>query len=354
MFNMENEVCTAIGTPNKALVLYWGKRNPDLNLPINSSISITLDETLNTKTSVLFSQKMAKDVMYLDGEHQELMAHPERKISILRATLDELRKRAGIKSHALIVTRNSFPKSAGLASSASGAATFVYAASKALGVELDEKEMSIMVRNISGSGCRSVFGGFSAWNKGVKADGEDSYAYQVADENHWPEFIDVIGMVSAAKKKISTDDGHMITARTSSLLKHRCIQADEYTQKISDAIKKKDFDTVAHITMRDSNNTHAVMLDSWPPVMYLQDKSREVMEKVQELNESEGKTIAAYTFDAGPNPHIMTTRKHERKVVELLNSVLGEGKHYVAGQGAGPRLLKDSDSLIDLDKLKPR
>ncbi|HVC57970.1 MAG TPA: diphosphomevalonate decarboxylase [Candidatus Acidoferrales bacterium] len=351
---MENEVCTAIGTSNKALVLYWGKRDFDLNLPLNSSVSITLDETLNTRTSIMFSPKFSKDAMYLDGEYHELSAHPERKMSILHATLNELRKRSAIKSHALIVTQNSFPKSVGLASSASGAVTFVYAASKALGVDMDEMEMSKMVRNISGSGSRSVFGGFSAWKKGTRSDGEDSYAYPIADQNHWPEFIDVIGMVSAVKKKISTDEGHMITTKTSPLLKHRCTQAEVDTETMSNAILKRDFHTVAYTTMRDSNCMHATMLDSWPPISYLTDKSKEVMEKVHALNDSEGKTVAGYTFDAGPNPHIMTTRKYEHKVVSILDEVLGEGKHYVAGQGSGPRLLKDSDSLIDLDKLKPR
>ena len=29
-------------TPNIALVKYWGKRNKELNLPVNSSLSVTL------------------------------------------------------------------------------------------------------------------------------------------------------------------------------------------------------------------------------------------------------------------------------------------------------------------------
>ncbi|HUY70497.1 MAG TPA: diphosphomevalonate decarboxylase, partial [Candidatus Baltobacteraceae bacterium] len=208
---MENEVCTAIGTPNKALVMYWGKRNIKLNLPMNSSLSITLDEALNTRTSVLFSTKLKNDIMYLDGQKQELVTSSERKISVLRSTLDEVRKQSGIKGHALIVTQNSFPKSVGLASSASGAATFVYTVTKAAGLAMGKDDMSIMIRNISGSGCRSIFGGFSAWNKGTKSNGEDSYAYQVVDQNYWPEVIDVIGLVSSVKKKISSDEGHVIT-----------------------------------------------------------------------------------------------------------------------------------------------
>lgn len=354
MFDMENEVCTAIGTPNKAVVLYWGKRDYDLTLPLNSSASMTLDENLNTKTSVIFSTKIREDVIYIDGAERKIHNNPERKISILGPTLDEIRSLSGIKGKALIVSKNSFPQSAGLASSASGAVTFVYAAVNAANLNLSKKDMSIMVRRISGSGCRSVFGGFSAWKKGDKADGSDSYAEQIEDSKYWPEVIDVVGIISAEKKKISTDDGHIITSETSTFIKSRAVQADKDTETMYDVVRKRDFERLAYIIMRDSNSMHATMLDSWPPITYLNDKSKQVMEAVHELNDAEGKLIAGYTFDAGPNPHIFTTRKNERKVVELLDSIIGEGKHYVAGQGSGPRLLGDSDSLINIDTLKPR
>jgi diphosphomevalonate decarboxylase len=47
---------TAIANSNIALVKYWGKRNDELILPYNSSISMTLDK-LYTITTVEFSEK---------------------------------------------------------------------------------------------------------------------------------------------------------------------------------------------------------------------------------------------------------------------------------------------------------
>ena len=38
---MERSVTCAVA-PNIALIKYWGKRNKELNLPLNSSISLTL------------------------------------------------------------------------------------------------------------------------------------------------------------------------------------------------------------------------------------------------------------------------------------------------------------------------
>ena len=48
------EVTTAIGTSNIAFIKYWGKLDERINTPRNSSISMTLDETVSTKTSVVF------------------------------------------------------------------------------------------------------------------------------------------------------------------------------------------------------------------------------------------------------------------------------------------------------------
>ena len=51
---------------NIALIKYWGKRNSQLFLPTNSSLSITLDH-FYTETKVQFSDQFEKDSLLLDG-----------------------------------------------------------------------------------------------------------------------------------------------------------------------------------------------------------------------------------------------------------------------------------------------
>ncbi|MCL5239431.1 MAG: diphosphomevalonate decarboxylase [Candidatus Marsarchaeota archaeon] len=348
---MEGKVYTAVGSPNIALVKYWGKRDEKRILPHNSSISITLSLPLYTKTSILFSKKLRKDEIYINGMKQDL---DDREARERFSTIDKFREMAKSKTKALVVSYNSFPSSAGIASSASGAATLAFVASKALGLSMSQREMSIMARQISGSACRSLFGGFVKWEKGTRRDGSDSYARQIADENHWPALVNLIAIVSKSKKHISSRAGMKQTVGTSSLYKSRPGYAETASARLERAIRARDFETLAEITMKDSNSMHATMLDTWPPILYMNDVSRRIVLRIHELNENAGKTIAAYTFDAGPNAHIITLNKHKKKVLNAVSSVSGVIEVLESRPGRGPRLVADREGhLIDRETAKP-
>ncbi|MDE1850253.1 MAG: diphosphomevalonate decarboxylase [Candidatus Micrarchaeota archaeon] len=352
---MPEKVVTAIGTPNIALVKYWGKRNNRLNLPMNSSLSMTLDESLNTKTSILFSKRLKRDTLYINGEKHDLEAKStSEKIFLTKGVLDSMRQLGKNASKALIVSNNSFPTSSGLASSASGAAALVFAASHALDLGLSERQMSIFARRISGSASRSIMGGFVKWNRGEEHDGSDSYAEQIASQSYWPEVIDLVSIFHEKEKKISSSVGHDLTLKKSKLYFARPEYAENHVKEISEAIQKKDFETLAEITMQDSNNMHATMLDTYPPIIYLNEKSRDIIYAIHSLNESEGKNIAAYTFDAGPNAQVITLRKYSKKVTEVLKEAIRDARLIEAGQGSGPRLLGEADSLISEATLQPK
>ena len=54
------------------------------------------------------------------------------------------------------------------------------------------------------------------------------------------------------------------------------------------------------------NKLHAVCLDTVPPCVYMNDTSHAGASLVEAINAAEGKAVAAYTFDAGPNACIFT------------------------------------------------
>ena len=91
---------------------------------------------------------------------------------------------------------------------------------------------------------------------------------------------------------------------------------------ISSAIQARDFDRFASITMADSNNFHATCLDTTPPIFYMNDVSRAIVQLTEELNrasEEEGKgKIAAYTYDAGPNAVLYTPKEKVPLVLKLV------------------------------------
>ena len=89
------------------------------------------------------------------------------------------------------------------------------------------------------------------------------------------------------------------------------------------AIFEKDFDTFAQLTMRDSNQFHSVCLDTYPPVFYLNDTSKQIISVISAYNRFVaplGKGLqVAYTFDAGPNAVLFLQKEHVPTVLKVLN-----------------------------------
>lgn len=113
------------------------------------------------------------------------------------------------------------------------------------------------------------------------------------------------------------------TVETSTLLQHRInTVVPERMRLITDAIHKRDFDAFARITMQDSNQFHAVALDTDPPIFYMNDVSRAIIALIVEYNRvstaTGGPLKAAYTYDAGPNAVIYAPKENMREIVAMI------------------------------------
>lgn len=287
------ETCTA--PTNIAVIKYWGKDEPrGLNTPINSSASVTLSQDdLRAETTVAASPDFVRDRLWLNGKEEDTQGdgtHAKR----LRKCLAEMRalardrvdesgkvvcKAADLASYKVhVASRNTFPTAAGLASSAAGYACLVFTLAKLYNVqEKYEGQLSTIARQGSGSACRSLYGGFVKWVKGVKKDATDSMAVQVADQAHWPEMRAVILVINAGKKDTPSTEGMQTSVATSPLLAFRADKVVEDRLKAMEvAYRNKDFDTFGKLSMQDSNQFHATCLDTYPPIFYLNDASRQV------------------------------------------------------------------------------
>jgi diphosphomevalonate decarboxylase len=319
---------TAVACANIAFIKFWGKRDAELNLPANSSLSMNL-EGLTTITTVEFSPDYDDDVVILDG--QEVRGEARQRIV---AHLDRVRARAGLVARARVISQNSFPVGAGLASSASGFAALSLAASKAAGLELNQQELSILARFGSGSACRSIPRGFTEWAVGTCS--EDSFAKQIAPPEHW-DLRDVIAIVSRAKKRVGSTEGHAL-APSSPFFQARLASVAERLPKARAALLKKDLATLGRLIEEDAISMHAVMMTSRPPIYYWLPSSIQLIHAVQNWR-AEGLEVY-FTFDAGPNVHLICQAADQAEVERRLGDIKEVLEVIISGPGSGAQIIK--------------
>jgi diphosphomevalonate decarboxylase len=328
----DNKVYRASTTApvNIAVVKYWGKRDAKLNLPTNSSLSVTLSQAdLRTLTTAACSASFDGDSLTLNGEAADISGARTqacfRELRARRAALEAADSTLPALS-ALplrLVSENNFPTAAGLASSAAGFAALVRAIADLYALPDSPEQLSLVARQGSGSACRSLFGGYVAWRMGSREDGLDSMADLVAPASHWPEMRALVLVVSAAKKGVSSTSGMQQTVATSGLFQQRIATVVPANMALmEEAVRDRDFAKFAEVTMRDSNSFHASCADTYPPIFYMNDVSKAAIRAVESVNAAAGKTVAAYTFDAGPNCVVYYLEEHADTVVGAFHPVL--------------------------------
>jgi diphosphomevalonate decarboxylase len=318
---------TAISHPNIALIKYWGKADEKLNIPLNNNISITLDK-LTTTTTVEFSEKYPKDSLILNKKETANLERVER-------VLNEIRKMAGIKDKAKIVSENNFPTGAGLASSSSGFSALALAASKAAGLNLDKKELSILARLGSGSACRSIYGGFVEWLAGKKS--EDSYAIQIAKPDYWDLKI-LVTIIKEDEKEVGSTKGHSL-AKENPFLETRLKILDKYLKDVRNGIKEKDFTKVGKAAEFDCISMHATMMTSIPMLLYWTTGTIRVINAVKKMRE-EG-LECYFTIDAGPNVKVLCLPENAKKIESKLREVKGVKNVIENRPGEDARISED-------------
>jgi len=324
---MPFETATAVSCANIALIKYWGNRDEKLRLPVNGSISMNLDG-LVARTQVTFSQGFDHDSLILNT--QAVSGEPLKRVTRF---LNLVRDLAGFKQYANIISENNFPTDAGIASSAAAFAALSLAATRAIGLDLSEKQLSLLARRGSGSACRSIPGGFVEWKAGL--DESDSYAFSFAPPDYW-DLVDCIAVVEANPKLIGSTEGHRL-ANTSPLQVARIQDTTRRLDLCRHAILSRDFDALATIIELDSNLMHSVMMTSTPPLFYWAPATVELMKAVPLLRK-EGLPVC-YTVDAGPNVHVLCTSDAADLVIKRLNNFPKVNQVLYAKPGAPTRLV---------------
>lgn len=275
---------------NIALCKYWGKRDRELNLPINASLSVSLDY-LGSHTRLIPIEAQVDEV-WLNGQQLQPGAKFSQKVSEF---IDLFRRDQDL--YFRVETRNNIPTAAGLASSASGFAALTLALNDALALDLPPEHLSVMARMGSGSACRSLFNGFVEWEMGQREDGLDSHGVQL--DQAWPGFCIGLVEVDAGEKATDSRSGMQRTVETAHLYQSWPLQAAADLSKLQQAIAERDFELLGQTAEQNALSMHATMIASWPPLLYWQPESVAAMQKVWQLRE-QGLQVY-FTMDAGPN-----------------------------------------------------
>jgi diphosphomevalonate decarboxylase len=325
--------CTAIAGTNIALVKYWGKRDAALNLPATGSLSLTLHE-LDTRTTVRFGRDLGPDDrVRLNG--QEADARARRRVV---AFLDLVRSQAGLRDRAEVVTENTVPTAAGLASSASGFAALALAASRAAGLDLSPEQLSVLARRGSGSAARSIFGGFAEMRAGFCSDGSDAFAVPIPESDTWPLRL-VVAVTAAGPKDIGSTEAMQHTAATSPYYQAWIDSVDGDLREAREAIATRDLARLGRVAERSALRMHACALAADPPILYWSAATMAAMQTVRGLR---ARGIEAYfTIDAGPHVKVLCETTRAEAVVAALTATPGVLSTIVASPGRGARVLQE-------------
>lgn len=324
---------TASAPANIALIKYWGKRDAKLFLPYNSSFSVTLGG-LKTITTVQFLAELSQDELSLNGS---VLSSKEKQYVKIERFLNLIRRRAKSKLKARVVSENNFPTGAGLASSASGFAALALAGSRAAGLKMSSRRLSILARQGSGSAARSIYGGFVEWRRGVRGDGLDSYSRQVFNESYWPEFRIIAVTVSKLVKAVSSSEGMANTIKTSPFYKFWPKRAARDLKVILKAVREKKFSLLGEIAETNALTMHALMLTARPPLLYFLPATISIINKIHELRE---KGMSVYfTIDAGPQVKIICLEKNVKVIRAEMLRIHGVEEARVCQIGGGAKLI---------------
>lgn len=298
----------AFAPANIALCKYWGKRDDSLNLPVTSSLSVSLGNLGATTTIRLCD---GPDRVSLNGVPVESQAPFAKRLS---AFLDLFRTE-GAGYH--VDTESTVPVAAGLASSASGFAALVLALDALYGWALDRRALSILARLGSGSACRSVYDGFVEWHAGARADGMDSHAEPLDAE--WPQLrIGWLALATGAKP-VGSRAAMQRTRETSALYAAWPEKAADDLVAIRQAIRDRSFDALGPAVESNALAMHATMWAAWPPVGYWLPETVHVIREVWAARED---GLSVYlTMDAGPNVKLLFVEADRERVEQRFPSL---------------------------------
>lgn len=311
---------------NIALVKYWGKK-PN-QIPANPSISLTLN-ACKTITSLTFERKDS-------GNHSFDLLFEGQPKEDFKPKIQKFFERVDIylpflkDYHFEIDTRNTFPHSSGIASSASGMAALamnLMSLERELNPDMTDEyffqKASFLARLGSGSACRSVNGKIVVWgNHEGTAGSSDLFGTAFPREIHtnFQNYQDTILLVDKGEKQVSSTVGHDLM-HDHPYAKMRFAQAHDNLTKISAILENGNLDEFVSVVESEALTLHAMMMTSMPYFILMKPNTLEIINRIWKFR-SQTNIPVCFTLDAGANVHVLYPENVIAEVLEFIKAEL--------------------------------
>jgi len=334
---------------NIALIKYWGKK--DIQIPLNASLSFTLSNCY-TDCIVKYeplkkSSSVCEFKLFFEGKREVSF---EEKLNIFF-------KRIAVYCPYLldlkltIETKNSFPHSSGIASSASA-----YSALSLCVMDIEKKinskisseyffnKASFLSRLGSGSASRSVFGPLAIWGKNdffKKSSNFYAIKYEEKLHDNFKNFQDTVLLVDKGEKHISSTVGHSLM-NDHSFSDDRLVQAHKNLTLLNDSLISGDLDTFVSVVETEALTLHAMMMTSSPYYILIKPNTLEIINEIWNFRKNTNYKVC-FTLDAGANIHLLYPKENFTVVQEFISNNLSRfcqnGEFINDHVGIGPNKL---------------
>jgi diphosphomevalonate decarboxylase len=323
---------------NIALVKYWGKHGDQL--PQNPSISITLSESITT-TRIEWTKALATPEHKFQFENREEPVFEKKVMTYLNKVGPLLPELTGYSLN--ISSRNNFPHSSGISSSASFMASMalclIRAEEKISGVTLPAddfyRKASNLARLGSGSAARSVYSGYTLWGKtGAIQDSSDDFAVQINDQVHpvFKTYRDAILVVSSQPKMLSSTAGHGLM-QSNPYAETRYEVARKNINLLLSTLKSGDQESFIRIIEEEALTLHGLILSSSGGPILLEPASISIIRLIRDYRIQTGSKLC-FTLDAGPNIHLLYPESESAQIMNFIG-------HSLAGYCENQRWIPD-------------
>lgn len=314
---------------NIALVKYWGKKEEQI--PENPSISFTLSESY-TDTTVEFAPRtdfttsFQIDFFFDEEPKGNFLPKIETFFTRIRNYMPFLRD-----YYFIVRTRNSFPHSSGIASSASGMAALAVCLMKIEKLfcpEMNEvyfyEKASFLARLGSGSACRSVTGSVVIWGEHRDVpDSSDLYGVPMGEIHEvFDQYQDTILLIDKGQKPVSSSAGHKLMY-DHPYAQARFVQARRNISLLKDILKSGDLSAFGQLVESEALSLHAMMLTSNPYYILMRPNTLAAIEQLWYYRMSTQVPVC-FTLDAGANIHVLYPKAYKDEVRTYLEEHIKE------------------------------